>query len=921
MSGGEATERWRRIEELFLEALELERDDREARLRSACGEDEVLRREVEAMLAAHIADEPAGIERKLVAEAGAASSDPLVGATVGRYRIVEPIGRGGMGLVYRAERVGDEFEQEVAIKVVRAAWLGSEMLERFGAERQILARLQHPNIAALLDGGVAENGLPYLVMQYVDGVPITRYCDERRLPIAERLALFHQVCEAVAYAHRNLVVHRDLKGSNILVTPEGRVQLLDFGIAKLLDPDAFGLDPALTRTEQRVMTPLNAAPEQLRGEAVTTATDVYALGLLLYELTSGRFAYRLSRASAVEVQKAIHDTSPARLSDAVMSSLPTELAPGRTDHLPAEEIASLRGSRPGVLRRELRGDLERIAFMALRPESERRYESAAQLADDVERYLAGEPVRAHADSFAYRARRFVARHRVATAAAALIALLVTGFTINAQLQARRLRVERDRLAVEQERSEAVLDTLVDLFKSAAPGAAQGDTISLEAFLDSAAATAETMGDRPSVQSRLLFALGEMHAVRGEKATARDFFERAWALEEKIGEGDTLFGQQVFHSLALMNLQLGEVEVGREQMRSSLEWHRRELGEMHTDVAQVMTDLARYLEPPEALPLLQRALEIRREILPEGDMGIASTMNGLAKLHADLGDRPEALALFREVLGMLEAAVGTSHPNYLIVRGYLVSQLPSARERVAIYDELIPVAGPVFGPRSVIVAGYHDYRGLALAEMGELRAGLESCRRGYELAVEAGGETVFQAARAARSQGWIHLVLGDYPAALEWFERAERGMNNDRGRAEAISLQALALLRLDKVGEALEHSRKGLELARASVGDSDSDRVLAGNLGRHGAILISSGKLQPAVAALRTASHMLSSRGGAPREVVAGVEISLGRALLAVGEVEEGTSILRDALERDEGQAMVDPRDLELAGRALESVGG
>ena len=910
--------RWERIESLFLEAIELEPGDREEHLRRRCGGDVELRHEVAAMVAAHGDEARSDLERKLVREP---ATDPRIGTVLGSYRIVEPIGRGGMGVVYRAERLAGEYEQEVAIKLVRATWLGSEMLSRFGAERQILAQLQHPNIATLLDGGISDEGLPYLVMQYVDGLPITTYCDEGRLPISDRLRLFLQVCEAVAFAHRNLVVHRDLKPSNILVTPEGRVQLLDFGIAKLLDPDAFGLPAASTRTEQRVLTPLHAAPEQLLGGPITTATDVYALGLLLYELTSGRFPYRVERASSLAAQRAIRDSSPMRLADALATAAPNLLAPRRTDHLPAEEIAALRASRPAALRRELAGDLERIALMALRVEPERRYESAAQLAEDLERYLAGEPVRAHADSLAYRTRRLLGRHRAATAAVLAGVVLVTGFSTNAVVQAGRLRTERDRLVAEQERSEAVLSTLVDLFKSAAPEVAQGDTVSLESFLETAAATADSMADRPAVQARLLFALGEMHAVRGEKTRAREAFERAWQLEQQLGEGETLHGQQVFHSLALMNLQLGEVEVGRERMRRSLAWHRRELGESHTDVAQVMTDLARYLEPPEALPLLERALAIRREILPEGDMGIASTVNGLARLHAELGHRQRALVLFDEVLAALEAAVGPSHPNTLIVRAFRTAQLPSAEERLAIYDEMIPEAERVFGSASVTVAGLHDDRGRALGESGRLPEALESCRRAYETAVEAGGATAQQTTQAARSLGGLHLALADYPEALEWFERAEVGTRTDRRRAEILSLQAIAALRLGRLDAALERSELGLALALDSVGDSADDLVLAGNRARHGAVLLALGRHDEAVDVLRASRDALETQGGGPPQMVGAAGLTLGQALAGLGEVDEARAVLEESLARFGRHPMLDPEELASARRALEELAG
>ncbi len=915
-----AVERWQRVEEAFTRLAEIPAEEREPQLLELFPDEPGMRHEVRAMLEAHGAGESSPLERRLLADDAAEADDPRIGTDLGPYRLLDVLGRGGMGVVYRAERRDDEYQQEVAIKMLRTGWLGSDALDRFRLERQLLARLQHPNVATLLDGGMTDDGLPYLVMQKVEGTPITRYCDENRLPVRARLRLFGQVCDAVAFAHRNLIVHRDLKPSNILVDANGQVQLLDFGIAKLLDAQSLGLDPKVTRTEQRVLTPLHSAPEQLSGEAVTTATDVYALGLLLYELLSGRFPYRVADSSPGTVEGAVRRTAPLSLAEALRTSTDDELAPGRTDHLAVEEIAARRATGTRRLDRELRGDLARIAAMALRQEPERRYPSAAQLAEDVDRYLRGDTVSAHADSLAYRARRFFARNRAASMAALLLVGLGAAFTAYALVQAERLREERDRLVVEQERSEAVTRTLVDLLKSAAPETAQGDTVSIADFLAAADQTAEGMADRPAVQARLLFALGEMRAVRGEKAQARDFFDRAWALEQQIGESDTAFGQQVFHSLALMNLQMGEVGIGREQMRASLDWHRRRYGELHTDVAQVMTDLSRYVEPGEAVGLLDRALEIRRQILPDEDLGIASTLNGLARLYADLGDRARARDHFADVLQRLEAVVGTGHPNYLIVRGNWASQLASAEEKLAVLDAMLPQSVEVFGPRSVIVAGLHDYRGEALARLGELEAASEAHEAALELATAAGGPTVLQATRAAANLGSLHLATGDSETAARFFHAAASGSKTERRRAEMLSLEALSLSRHGSLEQALRRSSTAVELARVSAtsapGDTSADIVLAGNLLRHGEILMDLERAEEALAVLTEAQPILDAASGAPTQVVTGGALALGRAQIAVGREAEGKALLESALIVAARTPLIDPAAVKAATDAL-----
>ena len=431
-------DRWRRVEAVFAEAADLAPADRSRYLDDACrvpggGADAALRAEVEALLALDLEaaaffddahDHLASVAGRLADPAAEAGPE-----RVGAWRLVREVGRGGMGTVHLAARADGRFEQTAAVKLVRTG-LAPDLVARFRAERQILARLDHPAIARLLDGGRTDDGRPYLVMEYVDGEPITAYCDRRRLSVNERLALFRTVCEAVQFAHQHLVVHRDLKPSNVLVAEgadgQPRVKLLDFGIAKLLAEAADGPSPVETQPDQRVMTPEYAAPEQVRGEPVSTATDVYALGVLLYELLTGRRPHaHASGRHAVE--RAILDTEPVRPSEAVTVRV---TAGGRVPSDPSQpepaadafagDTGVLRATTADRLRRRLRGDLDRIVLKALRKEPQRRYDGAAALAADVRRHLDGLPVQARRDTLAYRASKFVRRHRAGVAVAALV---------------------------------------------------------------------------------------------------------------------------------------------------------------------------------------------------------------------------------------------------------------------------------------------------------------------------------------------------------------------------------------------------------------------------------------------------------------------------------------------------------------------
>jgi eukaryotic-like serine/threonine-protein kinase len=408
--------RFLRCEELFHEAAALAENEREGFLLRSCPEDPELRADVERLLAAHAR---AGdfISTPAIAAAGQWAEDDqsLVGRLVGPYRVVRELGRGGMGAVYLAERADGQYEQRVALKIIKRGMDTEHVLARFRAERQILASLDHPNIARLLDGGSTDQGVPFFVMEYIEGEPIDVWANRRALPVDERLQLFLQVCGAVSYAHQRLVVHRDIKPLNILVTAEGVPKLLDFGIAKVLQE---GADEATsTVTGMRLLTPEYASPEQVEGQHATTVSDVYALGVVLYELLTGRSPYRLRSRTPLDVVEAVRTTDPERPS-----------AVGGTEKL----------------RRRLRGDLDTILLTALRKEPARRYQSVERFAGDVRRHLDGLPVRARPDTFGYRAGKFVRRNRVPVAAGVLLALALVGGTAATAYQAEQARVAQAR---------------------------------------------------------------------------------------------------------------------------------------------------------------------------------------------------------------------------------------------------------------------------------------------------------------------------------------------------------------------------------------------------------------------------------------------------------------------------------------------
>lgn len=435
---------WQKVNDLFFEVLKLAPERRNAFLAEACRGDEPLCKEIETLLSAHqqvdgFIDGSAlhiGAQLLVVHEQGL-----LEGRKIGPYRLVRHIGSGGMGSVFLAEREDEHYHQRVAIKLIGNSMNADFVVYRFRHERQILAHLDHPNIAHLLDGGTTDQGMPYLVMEYVEGQPIDRYCDERRLSITERLKLFRKVCGAVGYAHQNLVIHRDLKPANILITKDGVPKLLDFGIAKLLQEDA-ALPADLTMTALPWMTPEYASPEQVRGELVNTATDVYSLGVLLYQLLSGRKPYRLKSRSPHEIAKIICEVEPEKPSDSITRIEAATNGQGAKKSQTAEEISRARQESPHKLGHRLAGDLDTIVLRAMHKEPQRRYASVEQLSEDIRRYLEGLPVVARKDTARYRAAKFFKRNKVAVTAAIIVLLALCGGLAATLWEAHIARVER-----------------------------------------------------------------------------------------------------------------------------------------------------------------------------------------------------------------------------------------------------------------------------------------------------------------------------------------------------------------------------------------------------------------------------------------------------------------------------------------------
>ncbi|KGM55030.1 hypothetical protein N799_07495 [Lysobacter arseniciresistens ZS79] len=627
--------RWQRLSPLLDELFELEPDGRARRLAELRADDPALADELEELIALEVGQEDFLAEPVVSPQRGV-----LPGGEVGPYRLERLLGEGGMGQVWLAARADGLYQRRVALKLLRPGLADTNLRLRFTRERQILARLAHPHIARLLDAGISADGLPYLALEHVDGAPITDYCREHRTPLEARLRMFGQICDAVSHAHANLIVHRDLKPSNILVTPAGEVRLLDFGIAKLLDTDGA---PEQTRTGMRAFTLHYAAPEQVRGEPVTTMTDVYSLGVVLYELLSDHKPYRPKRDSDAAWEEAILTHDPLRPSQALQRA-----AESRHDD-PAAAAMQRRA-------RALSGDLDNIVLKTLSKQPERRYPSVEALSQDLQRHVAGKPVHARSQSLNYRVAKYIGRHRWALATGTLTALVLTASLGVVAWQAREA-------VREAARAQAMQDFMVGVFERAS-GTRDGQPLDLRQLL----ATAVERGDRelarqPRTLAELLGVIARLRTGLGDYDEARALLARQARLIEGTDVPTSLQLESLTQRGRVLRL-LGDADGCLELMQPALAMAQREQAQLPPQVTEFYSQLGRCRRADGQLQgarqLFERSLALRRENRTD-HVGEVENLMDLAGLDADAGKVDIALAEFEAARNQLRDEAGNRHP--------------------------------------------------------------------------------------------------------------------------------------------------------------------------------------------------------------------------------------------------------------------
>lgn len=759
--------------------------------------------------------------------ADAPAPDSIVGKRIGPWRLVKELGHGGMGRVYLAERADGQFEQQVALKLLFAGPQSDDLLRRFDQERRILARLDHPHIARLLDGGKTEDGRPWFAMELVDGMRIDQYCDQHQLGVEERLRLFTTVAEAVQAAHQSLIIHRDLKPANILVTPDGEVKLLDFGIAKPLDTEEQTADA--TRTLQRMLTPSYATPEQIRGESLTTTSDVYQLGLLLYELLTGRRAHRLDETTPQAIERAVCETPPTRPSLAVL-----EPATADADGEDAEALAAARDTIPTRLARRLRGDLDTILLTALRKEPVRRYASAEQMAADVRRHLEGLPVEARMDSVAYRAEKFVRRHARGLAVVAVTASLAIGL---ATFYTVRLAAERDRARWEAQKAARVSEILTSLFEGADPYAVRAREPTVRELLDAGATrVGEELGDQPELQATLLTTLGGIYARLGAYEPAERILEQAIGLWDSRVPEDLVSVTDALIALAGVHSERRRFESAERLLERALEIRAATYGAEHTAVSDVMSALGNTYKQAgrldEAEELHRRALAIRRHRFGDRSAEVAETLHNLGILQQLRGRFDDALSMHREEVRIFRELHGPDHPDVANAYNSIGATIGNSGDLAGsepYFARALRIRERHFGDAHPHTAMTLHNLGFINAELGRYDVAERLLKRAREGWTTLFGPRHAEVARCTASLGHLYMVEGRLSEAEPLLREGLHLWSETQGRLypELVDpLDSLVQLLRDtgRSTEAATYAEWALEIREAAYGPDHPDIV-------------------------------------------------------------------------------------------------
>ncbi|MFN8653837.1 MAG: serine/threonine-protein kinase [Gemmatimonadales bacterium] len=760
-------ERWELVQAIFLAAADLPAGERDRYLAAHTAGDAELLAEVRALLDADARDHPlldtpaAELARRMLA-----SPDQLPSTRFGPYRLTRLLGEGGMGVVYLGER--DDLQSTAAIKILRDAWLSPARRERFTSEQRTLAQLNHPNIARLYDADALEDGTPWIAMEYVDGVPLTTWCEERKAGVRERLRLFHTVCEAVQHAHRHLVIHRDLKPSNILVTPASEVKLLDFGIAKQLD--SLDLPADQTQTGLRLLTPAYAAPEQIRGARVGIYTDVYALGVILYQLLTGRLPFEPGGRSAEEVARIITEEAPPRPS-----------AASHATPAPASAWA----------------DLDVLCLTAMHRDPQRRYRTVEALLRDVDHFLDGEPLEARPDTVGYRLGKFVRRHQAEVVAGTLALLLVTAlvlfYTIN-------LARARNTARAEAARSERIQRFMVNLFQSGDESTAPNDSLRVLTVIDRGLEEAQSLAEDPALQSELDLTLGVLYRQLGRFERADSLLQAALLIRRRTEGPDAAGVGPVLVALGELRMKQARYEESEAFAREGLAVATRRYPAGHQTIAlataalgQVLVERGQY---DSAVPVIERAVRLQRE-WDSTSADYASAVGDLANAHFFAGHYPLADSLYHWELAMSRRRYGERHPHVaedLSNLGQIQQMLGSYSSAEDYYRQAFDIARGWYGLDHPETASYLTMVGRALLFQNKFDSAKVALSQAAEIQERLHGPDHPEVANALNELGslaWQRDSLDEAERTWRRVVAIYRGAYGEKHQFVAVALSNLS----------------------------------------------------------------------------------------------------------------------------------
>ncbi len=813
----------------------------------------------------------------------------LSGQRIAHWRLCEELGRGGMGVVYRAQRDDGAFDQNVAIKILTTNHQQSFNHERFRQEQQLLAMLVHPGIAQLYDGGLTDDGLAYFVMEYVPGLPLNKYCEQHELSIKAILQLMTDVAHALAYAHKHLIVHRDIKPSNILVTCTGQIKLLDFGIAKLLDGQHAS---ELTRTGEQVMTPGFAAPEQLQNKGVTVATDVYQLGLVLYELLTGVKPYQHQVSSFKDLVQLICEgdlLAPSQLVSQSKFNLPTR-------------------NRAGEWQKQLRGEIDALVLKMLNRNPEERYGSMFEFVSDVNAYFSSRPLIAQKNNFFLNAKKFIKRNWRSISISLLAVLFVMIYVITITLQANKIELALARSLVEQNKSQQVSDMLVNVFKAADPNVSGLDTLTARELLDKSHARILTeLGDAPGIQSHMLTLVGEIYFSQGSYDKSIKILEDSYLLQRAAGRADTVGYANTLTQLGMAYIFLGRNDEAFSLLQESLNIHAAlknnqqhaplEHAETLAAFGQLQDEQGNY---SDAQKNLRAAIKMLRPLEKQGYEKLATALNNLAVIQHTKGQFEQAVVNMREAIQLQRSVLGENHSYYtvhLVNYAIMLTDMELFSEAESVLREALSIQKNLLGEAHAYYFTSLHSLGVLFYKQGQLLAAERYLQESLKLKLEMLSES---SKSIAVSYLWLGATLRDlgrldeagaaFDKMLIIFE-----MQNNNSELVGRGLSEMAALAWSKgnLDQAEEYYKKAISLMLPQ-----GIRITISQMG-YGHLLLSQGHATEALPFLQRAYEKRNERYPPDHSMVAEAKVLLGRALLQTGSAENGKNFIRagfDALE-------------------------